>query len=321
MRVQGNHGVPSVARAVYHPSRCGMGEGKGMLRCRGAVASAALVFWCSMSAAAGTSHPAHDAATTRNVQRALGLLEYVAGDYNTAVGPDGTLRDREEYDEQAGFMQEATTALTAALGDRSPALLSELRALRAECEARRPGSEVIPHFRALQAHLVAEFRLDIAPRQVPSIAVGRLLYAQACAVCHAADGGGRTPAARPLHPRPGDFRARSMAAHLSPYSVFSAITFGIPGTAMASFELFEETERWDLAFYVCALRHAPPHDAGPLAPPDGATARRDPPALTLKEAALSTDADLLRRLQAWSPAARAAQLARWRWSPPLDLGH
>ena len=281
-----------------------------MFRCRSAVVVAALVFLTGVPSIGAAPEAARDASTTRNVQRALGLLEYVAGDYNTAVGPNGTLRDREEYDEQAEFMDEATIALTAALGNRSSALLDELHALRAECEAKRPGSEVIPHFRALQAHVVAEFRLDIAPRQVPSIAVGRLLYTQACAVCHAADGSGRTPVARPLHPRPLDFRARSMDARLSPYAVFSAVTFGVPRTAMASFELLEETERWDLAFYVCALRHAPPRDVKSAVSP----------VLTLKDAALGTDADLLRRLQGWPAASRAEQLARWRWSPPLDVG-
>jgi mono/diheme cytochrome c family protein len=290
-----------------------------MFRCSRTVVGAALVFWTGVAAVCRAAEPARDASTTRDVQRALGLLEYVAGDYNTAVGPNGTLRDPEEYGEQAGFMQEATAALTAAAGDRFPALLDELRALRAECEERRPGTQVIPHFRTLQAHVAAAFRLDIAPRQVPSIAVGRLLYTQACAVCHGADGSARTPAARRLHPRPGDFRARGMESRLSPYAVFAAMTFGVSGTGMASFELLEETERWDVAFYVCALRHAPPG-----APPAGAAApgmvSHDPAALTLKEAALGTDADLLRRLRGRPAAAQAEQLARWRWSPPLDVG-
>src|SRR5204862_5259979 len=89
-----------------------------------------------------------------------------------------------------------------------------------------------------------------------------------------------TPSASFVDPDPAD--------RLSPRRIFDAITSGIPESPMPSFdEAFSDQDRWAIAFYVQALRHARP-EAG---------AGREP-SLSLEEAALASDALLRARLEA-----------------------
>jgi hypothetical protein len=105
---------------------------------------------------------------------------------------------------------------------------------------------------------------------------------------------------------------------LSPYLAFGVVTFGVQGTAMAGFPTLTEEERWDLAFFVCALRHQPPARAAYATVAQ--LAGTAPVPLTLADLTLSTDATLRALLGGLSPTAQASQLARWRWVPPLDIG-
>ena len=56
-----------------------------------------------------------------------------------------------------------------------------------------------------------------------------------------------------LDPAPSNFHDRQRMDQRSIYSLYSTITLGVQGTAMASFRTLSEDERWALAFYVSAL--------------------------------------------------------------------
>src|SRR5207245_8294480 len=84
------------------------------------------------------------------------------------------------------------------------------------------------------------------------------------------------PPSRPAAPR---------RAALSPYRVYNTLTFGVRGTAMASFEALSPAERWALAFYVMRLGH------------EGEPAR-GPVALSLGEQAARTDGEVVDALRA-----------------------
>ena len=47
----------------------------------------------------------------QSLRRAVALLDYVAGDYSRAVGPDGQVLSPDEYAEQQGFVAEAAREL------------------------------------------------------------------------------------------------------------------------------------------------------------------------------------------------------------------
>ena len=107
------------------------------------------------------------------------------------------------------------------------------------------------------------FGLQTAPPARPSLERARALYAQACAACHGEVGSARTEAATRLDPPPSDFTDAERLGGLSPFRAYNAISFGVPGTGMPSYESLSPEERWELSFYVFKLGHAARPSAGP----------------------------------------------------------
>jgi high-affinity iron transporter len=58
----------------------------------------------------------------------------------------------------------------------------------------------------------------------------------------------------PKTPAPANFTDADFMAGLSPFKVYNTTTFGIDNTAMASFAALPDEQRWQVAFYVSALR-------------------------------------------------------------------
>jgi high-affinity iron transporter len=178
--------------------------------------------------------------------RALGMIGYVAADYASAVSARGEVIDAAEYQEQALFVAEAADDL------KGSGL--EVETLAKLVARRAPPSEVIPLARSLESQIEAHFRLAVLPPRPPHPA--RKLYLQACAACHGIDG---APSRRDLSTQPPDLTSREQIARISPRRAFEALTYGVPGTAMPSFEeAIPEAERWDLAYLVLSLSHAQP---------------------------------------------------------------
>jgi high-affinity iron transporter len=133
-----------------------------------------------------------------------------------------------------------------------------------------------------------------------------------CAACHGASGEGDGEQARRLDPAPANFRDRERLAQLSPYRVYNALTFGVPGTAMASFEALSPEDRWSLAFYVFRLGHEGRLSSGPTG-------------LTLADMAGLSDGEILDALHAEAHAAPEAALSYVRREaafvePPAGVG-
>lgn len=255
--------------------------------------------------------PVPEATARRDIERSLGLLQYIAGDYPAAVSEQGTVLDRGEYAEQLQLLRDVQEALSAAAGSEAAATRDLARALHDAASRREVPSRFVPQVNRLHAEIVRVFAIELAPTTIPSLVTGRILYRQSCAECHAEDGSADTPRARTLSPRPASFVVPEVRHRLSPYHVYNIATFGVPGTAMASFEALDAVERWDLAFYVTSLRHvAAALESEPL----------DVPELTLRDLARATDADLERLLAEQPPEVRAQQIARWRRALPLRLG-
>src|SRR4029077_4032434 len=96
-----------------------------------------------------------------------------------------------------------------------------------------------------------------------------------------------------------------------PYRVYNPPPFGVPGTAMASFESLSASDRWALAFYVLRLGH------------EGEKAR-GPATLTLADQAARTDTEVLAALAAAGDADPPRALAYLRTKaafeePPTSL--
>jgi len=196
---------------------------------------------------------AADPAARERAGRASALISYVAGDYAVAVGPRGEVLSPEELTEQGQFVREAAAELRASAAED---LAGELDHLAHQVEARAAPPEVIGRARRIAARIAQRFDLAVLPRAQPDLRRGQRLYRQACAACHGQDG--RPPPAEqlPLPTRPVAFASKPDISRLSPQRVFSAATWGVPGTAMPSFgDALTEGERWDLAFYALTLAH------------------------------------------------------------------
>jgi high-affinity iron transporter len=201
---------------------------------------------------------AADPAARERAGRASALVSYVAGDYATAVGPRGEVLSPEELAEQGQFLREAAAELRSSSAED---LARELDELARRVDAREAPAEVIGASQRIAARIAQRFDLAVLPRVQPDFRRGQRLYRQACAACHGADGTPPSPDRLPLPTRPVSFASRSEMSRLSPQRVFSAATYGVPGTAMPSFgDALTEGERWDLAFYALTLAHADPRE-------------------------------------------------------------
>jgi len=202
-----------------------------------ALGTLALVGACAQSG--------RDAASTVEAEHVAHLLGYLDADYA-----------RFGASEQAEHLAVAAEAARLAQGVRGfqglPERIAEVSAL---VKSLAPVNEVHQHVASLRSGLLALARVAQVPDAAPSLAHGRALYEQSCAVCHGITGHADTAAAVNLRPHPANFSEPAFGATLSPYDVTTAVRFGVDGTAMLPFPSLDETDRWDLAFYVAGLRH------------------------------------------------------------------
>ncbi|HSJ95619.1 MAG TPA: cytochrome c, partial [Myxococcota bacterium] len=192
--------------------------------------------------------PADEAA-----RRAVHLLDYLAVDYPETVA-DGAVVNELEYAEQIEFSGQVRERLgTLGVAGDDP-LAADAAALEQAIRARAPGAQVSARARALAADLRGRFGIRALPAAPPDPARGAALYAQACASCHGAEGRGDGPAGAGLDPPPSNLTDPARMGGLSPFALYSTISYGIAGTGMAPFAAsLDDTARWDLAFFAATL--------------------------------------------------------------------
>jgi high-affinity iron transporter len=159
---------------------------------------------------------------------------------------------------------------------------------------------------------IGRFGLRTTPAERPSLERAQRLYGEGCAPCHGARGDANTDRARELDPHPASFRDPERLGGLAPYRVYNALTFGVPGTAMASFDSLSPSDRWSLAFYVFRLGHE-------------GEAARPPVAMPLADLAIRTDRELTDALRAMGHPDPAGGLVHARreaafQEPPAGVG-
>jgi len=186
-------------------------------------------------------------------RRATHLLEYLAADYPGTVR-DGQVVNQLEYAEQSEFAAQIHANLAALGVAESDALLVAITRFESAIRDRAPGEAVAGQARELASGVRERFGVRAVPSATPDLARGRALYDTSCASCHGATGVGDGEAGRSLNPPPRNFNARDRLLALSPFALFSTITYGLGGTGMVAYaQQLDEASRWDLAFYVGAL--------------------------------------------------------------------
>lgn len=192
-------------------------------------------------------------ATPEQAQLILHLLDYVAVDYPEFV-QEATVLDQAEYDEQVEFSQQ-TRALLDQLPTHAdkPDLLRQAEQLVTLIQDKRPGPEVSALAHQLRWNIIRAYNVEVAPQRPPDLHTAAGLYQAQCAACHGLQGQGDGPAGANLDPSPSNFHEHQRMEQRSIYGLYSTITLGVQGTAMASFRTLREDERWALAFYISTL--------------------------------------------------------------------
>ena len=199
------------------------------------------------------------AAAADEARRLVALLDYLGSDYKNAV-QDGKIVSEDEFQEMQEFAKRSLELLVqlkkAEQGDKA-GIEQDLKTLAKHVENKADAKAVAALAQRAKEKLITAYKIIPYPRRLPALADGKKLYLENCAQCHGetgkGDGTGRE-SMKPKTPLPANFTDPERMAGLSPFKAFNTASFGIEGTAMASFAALSEEQRWQVAFYVFSLR-------------------------------------------------------------------
>jgi len=192
-------------------------------------------------------------------KRLVSVLDYLGSDYKNAVN-DGKVINPDEYGEMQEFSkrtQELLNQLKQADGADKAGVEPIIKSLTAQIENKAEPTVIAELARSAKQRVISAYNIVPYPKQLPSLASGHTLYVENCAQCHGATGKGDGPGASSMNPKtpsPANFTDPERMAGLSPFKAFNTASFGVEGTAMASFAAFTKEQRWQVAFYVMSLR-------------------------------------------------------------------
>jgi high-affinity iron transporter len=191
-------------------------------------------------------------------RRIVSLIDYIGGDYRNAV-QGGKIVNPDEYQEMSEFAARSLDLfrqLQSAEGDKA-GIQKELNALAAHIK-NKTGEDAVPELaQQIKDRLIKTYNIVTYPKALPSYPSARTIYLENCAQCHGEAGRGDGPGRESMNPKtpaPANFTDAEFMAGLSPFKVYNTTSFGIDNTAMASFAALPDDQRWQLAFYVMALR-------------------------------------------------------------------
>jgi len=199
------------------------------------------------------------ASAQEQAKRLVSVLDYLGSDYKNAV-KDGKIVNQDEYGEMQEFSrrtQELLKQLKAGDGADKAGVESTIGSLAAQIEKKAEPAVIAELAQTAKQKVISAYNIIPYPKQLPTLASGQSLYAENCAQCHGATGradGPGTSSMSPKTPPPANFTDPERMAGLSPFKAFNTASFGVEGTAMASFAAFSEEQRWQVAFYVMSLR-------------------------------------------------------------------
>jgi high-affinity iron transporter len=199
---------------------------------------------------------ASDANTQTKAKQAWQLLDYIAVDYGKAV-TDGSVKSASEYAE----MQEFASTAKAQLSDlpahpNRPKLLEEADTLRSVIDAKASAATVAARAHSLAAALLASYPVPMAPKHMPDLKRGGMLFQAQCAACHGTTGHSDGPLSATFSPPPIVLADHGRASQRSIFALQQILFHGVDGTAMASFAHLSEDDRWALAYFASTLSYS-----------------------------------------------------------------
>jgi high-affinity iron transporter len=192
-------------------------------------------------------------------KRLVALLDYLSSDYKNAV-QDGKVLSQDEYDEMQEFVKRSMDLFNQLkLNNKADKALVEPELTALVSQIANKGDPKAVSDLAIRARdkLIAGYNITPYPRRLLSFTTGKKIYDDNCVQCHGATGKGDGPGRDSMNPKtplPANFTDPERIGSLSPFKAFNTASFGIAGTAMASFAALTDEQRWQVAFYIFTLR-------------------------------------------------------------------
>lgn len=257
-------------------------------------------------------------------RRLISLMDYLNGDYENAVR-NGKIVSQDEFAEMQEFCERSLELLSQLKvkdkGDKA-GIEAELKTLAKRVAEKADAKIIAALTKSVKDKLVKAYRIVAHPKTIPLLADSRILYLENCATCHGESGKGDGPSRESMNPKtpaPADFTDSDRMAGLFPFKAYNTASFGVDGTAMASFAAFSDKQLWQVAFYVLSLRHSAADAAA------GAKlfkSRKVPAKLTtVSHLATTPDGELLEQLKPFTAdGAEALQLLAYLRRGLLESG-
>lgn len=233
-------------------------------------------------------------------RRLVALLDYLSTDYKNAV-QDGKVVSQDEYGEMQEFSKRSLDLfkqLKEADKTDKAGIEPVLKSLASQIENKADPKTVSEFAKSAKEKLIAAYNIVPYPRQLPTFVSGKKLYDENCAQCHGVtgkgDGSGRE-SMNPKTPLPANFTDPERIGGLSPFKAFNTASFGVEGTAMASFSALTDDQRWQLAFYVFSLRFS--EDSAKKGAELAQAKKLPPELLSVPTLATHSDDELLAKLK------------------------
>jgi len=240
-------------------------------------------------------------------RRLVALLDYLSSDYKNAV-QGGKILSQDEFAEMQEFSKrclELFNQLKEIDKSDKAGIESNLKALASQVENKADPKVVAELAKTAKDKLIAAYSIVPYPRRLPSLAAGKKIYDENCAQCHGVsgkgDGSGRE-SMNPKTPLPANFTDPARIGGLSPFKAFNTVSFGVENTAMASFAALSEEQRWQVAFYVFALRFS--EEAAKAGASLAQTNKLPADLKAVPTLATSSDDELLEKLKAFGAQER-----------------
>ena len=200
------------------------------------------VLLCSLSLAARA-----------DINSLLQMADYMSVDYPGAVS-NGKITNEFEYQEMLEFAGRIGTEIDQLeQTPATPALKQSGTELKQAVSNFADPAVIATLTQNIRQQVMANYDIELTPRQTADLVRGEALYNMQCASCHGEKGLGDGLAAQGLDPAPTNFHDAERAVQRSLFGLYNTITLGVEGTGMVGRSDMSDADRWALAFFVGGL--------------------------------------------------------------------
>ena len=244
-------------------------------------------------------------------------LNYLSQDYSGAV-QGGQIISQSEFKEMNEFAETAILQLKELAPTWSKADSATISAMVYHLDSMIAGHQpfeiVSPYCIQTRDKVIAASGLKITPTNYPSIENGKIVFKTECVKCHGQAGYGDGPEGVALNPPPRNLHDESKIMGLSPFFVFNTARLGVEGTGMKAHPELDDTQLWDVAFYVLSLRYEQ-FKKDPYLKDPATKALLD--SLTLDKISTTSDAEFLKQYNITDTNKGKLLLAAIRFNQPV----